>query len=80
MNMLLVQNNISLSIDQHLFMLDQIKIESKVFDPNSLISKPIESFQLIFYSPTFIRQNNIISLLPEPTKFLMSSFDKMQKQ
>ena len=79
MTKLLGQQSLSLSIDGKKFNLDQIKLDFKTFDPTTLHYRTFEKFQLFFRSPTFLRQQNISFLLPDPARFLMSSFEKLQQ-
>jgi CRISPR/Cas system endoribonuclease Cas6 (RAMP superfamily) len=41
--------------------------------------RQINSFEVKFHSPTFIRKQNISYCLPNPESFLYSTFDKLDK-
>lgn len=55
-----------------------MQLDFKLFDPKSLEFQPFSSFQLRFYSPTFVRQGKITYALPQADQFLFSVLEKLE--
>ena len=67
-----------LSVNGVLLNLKNIRLDFKIFDPELVEYQSFSKFQLKFYSPTFLRQENIIYALPQPDQFLISVRDKLE--
>lgn len=67
-----------LSVNGVLLSFKNIRLDFKIFDPELVEYQVFSKFQLKFYSPTFLRQENIIYALPQPDQFLISVRDKIE--
>ena len=67
-----------LSVNGVLLSFKNIRLDFKIFDPELVEYQAFSKFQLKFYSPSFLRQENIIYALPQPDQFLISVRDKIE--
>lgn len=68
----------SISVNGIRLSFQELRLDFRVFDLDLIEFKPFSKFQLKFYSPTFIRQGNILYALPQPETFLFSVREKLQ--
>ena len=66
------------SIDGYRFSLEEIDFNLKVLDLDNVVLKEVEKFKLKFLSPTQVRNQNKIFILPEPDRFLFSAYQKLK--
>ncbi len=76
---LLDKNHNFIVIDKHRFLYEKIDFNLKVLDFEKLRLNKVKKFTLKFLSPTQLRNQNKMFILPEPGRFLFSVYEKVKK-
>ena len=76
-NTLLKDSQKSISVNRKILQLKQLKFKFETFSPNGIEYRDFDKFVLRFYSPTFVRQQKITHMLPNPSQFLTSVLHKL---
>ncbi|MCR5411459.1 MAG: hypothetical protein K6E76_00275 [Patescibacteria group bacterium] len=66
-----------LSLNGEKYQLKQLNFNFEIFSLADLEYKEFNKFVLRFHSPTFVRQQNITYMLPNPSQFLFSVYQKL---
>lgn len=76
---LLERQNLSLSINNTPFELQTINFDFDIFQPENINFNDFNKFKIRYLSPSFVRNKNILYTMPNPNKFIYSSFSKLNK-
>jgi len=71
--------NKAIIIDTYKFLLEQIDFNLHILDFSNLNLYPIDELNLKFLSPTQVRNQNKIFVLPESDRFLFSVYQKIKR-
>ncbi|MBQ7074996.1 hypothetical protein IJM86_08405 [bacterium] len=66
-----------LSLQGEKYALQQLNFRFEIFNPEKMEFQDFDKFVLRFHSPTFVRQENITYLLPNPDQIFSSLLQKM---
>lgn len=71
--------NLNISINWQKFELEKINFDFDIFDIEKINFVNFKKFKINYISPTFIRNRNILYTLPNPDKFIFSTYQKLNK-
>ncbi|MBS8121731.1 hypothetical protein [Candidatus Vampirococcus lugosii] len=76
---ILSKGNLNISINGQKFELEKINFDFDIFDIEKINFVNFKKFKINYISPTFIRNRNILYTLPNPDKFIFSTYQKLNK-
>lgn len=78
-NILLYNPNKIISIDWVKFELKHLKFDFRTYDLDSIEFVPFDKFEIKYFSPTFTRSTNIVSIIPEIESVVLGLYEKLSK-